>query len=79
MGPKEDRAEPVGYPEEIILPAAWLVRQNRDQLERTGTGQLDADELHLLGDHDGPFELKLHENWETGKNLLLQWLEATEK
>lgn len=81
VGPKEDRAEPVGYPEEVTLPAAWLVRQNREQLSKTASGHYDTDwiahELHLLGDHDGPFELALHENWETDKNLLLEWLEAT--
>ncbi|MEX5235976.1 hypothetical protein [Kocuria arenosa] len=81
VGPKEDQAEPVGYPTDVFFPAAWLARQNRDQLERTATGQLDtdwiADELNLLGDHDGPFELELHMNWETDKNLLQEWVEAT--
>ena len=81
VGPKEGRAEPVGFPKEITLPAAWLVRQNRDQLGETATGHYDTDwianELHLLGDHDGPFELALHENWETDKNLLQEWVEAT--
>jgi hypothetical protein len=82
VGPKEDRTEPVGYPEDVTLPAAWLVRQNRDQLSKTATGHYDTDwianELHMLKDHDGPFELALHENWETDKNLLQEWLEATE-
>ena len=81
VGPKEDRAEPVGYPADVTIPAAWLVRQHRGQLEQTAAGHYDTDwianELHLLGDHDGPFELALHENWETDKNLLQEWVEAT--
>lgn len=72
---EEDRVD-------VLLPAAWLARQDRGQLERSASQYVDKDwiveGLGLLGDHHGPFELEIDAYWEMEKDLLELWLEATE-
>ena len=65
----------------VLIPAAWLAGQDRAHLLRTAVEHPWTDwiveDLGWLGDHDGPFELELDRDEESGKNLLQLWLEAT--
>lgn len=69
--------------EDVVLPAAWLARQDRGQLQHSADEYVDKDwiveDLGLLGEHQGPFELEIDPHWESDQNLLELWLEATEQ
>lgn len=66
---------------DVELPAGWLARQERADLQGTaadGDTTWIVEDLELYGTHHGPSELIINQDGPTGENLLALWLEATE-
>lgn len=65
----------------MLLPGAWLARQDREELRDAigPCGEVDwiAEQLELLDGHEGPFELCIDDT-QDGTCLLGKWLDATE-
>lgn len=65
---------------DVQLPAGWLARQERSDLQAAATDGDTAwivEDLELHGSHTGPSELIINEDGPTGESLLALWLEAT--
>lgn len=65
---------------DVELPAGWLARQERSDLQGTaadGDTTWILEDLELYGTHIGPSDLIIDEDGPTGENLLALWLEAT--